>query len=456
MKFFILILFILSVNSPLYANVCEQFFLAKETSASTTYFEEISSSLRTFQDHKILDENQALDMDSFFSIDSALSSIEKNLKEIQNLHPKTYNKEMAFFFENNKSVFTTLEESIGQIKKTTFAPNEYELLNDLNKRLGQFNEHLDEMNIKLIYKLPKTNPRIASLEKSTGEFILKQEELSEKLFPTTGYKNYTNYKKELDSLLENTDAVKMIRAEEVEVVMFRPNSGRWWIEKIGFKNQHVTGSSRGAYTPVGRNAVEASLSGRTYKNFTKLDNDLKPKYAMMTAGFNKPIGFEPPHYGDDVYIFSKNKIKKKTTMTLGDSLNPIPRNKGNRWIEGETFTPDHWNEIFIPWKNRELITPALKDNLKQGRFEISYGGVSDVGLDMKWDRGNEYLETQIWGEIGLESVDKFIFIQKPPSKSYFEILKKHNIKIYDGRNSNLRVDGFSKLKEWKPDFSEGI
>lgn len=452
MKNMLLSLFILfSIN--LHAGVCDQFFLGRESTESVALFDDVTTQLRNFEEYRILDDERNLNMNSYFKFDEVLESIESKLKQIEKLHPNTFEREMAFFVEKNEALFKNIDELVKTVDKRKFKPNEYEILMDLNLRMNSIQSHLNIMKLKFRYKLPKINPRTAKLKSATDNFIAEQEQLSTKLFPTTGHKNYSSLKKQLNSLSDDADAVKMIRDEDIEVVMFRPSNGRWWIEKIGFKNQHVTGSSKGYTGKLGRNAVEASLSGKTLKKFSAFDDDLKPKYAMMTGGFNKKLGFDPPHYGDDIYVFSKKRIKNKTTMTIGDSLNPISRNKGHSWSSGEVFAPNHWNEIFIPWKHREMITPALKNQIKNDRFMINYSGMDDAGMNMKWDRGNEYLETQIWGEIDLASVERFVFTREAPTKSYYEILKKHKIKVYDGRGSRMSVEGFGGLKEWKPDFA---
>ncbi len=97
-----------------------------------------------------------------------------------------------------------------------------------------------------------------------------------------------------------------------EFAINRPENGRFWIEKVGFHNQHETGSSGGHKSSLGRNAVEASYLNKTTEIYSNFDNDLKPKYGYLLRSSNPRDSISSASwYGKDVYFFKKKNLIKK-------------------------------------------------------------------------------------------------------------------------------------------------
>ena len=439
--------------------VCTDLFFVK-TKLSPEKIEEVTL-LKTRLDEvfnylskvKLLDSSRKLDYENFYVLDRALVELDEVLKNLSTVYKGQFDNEMALFLETRIKLLEKISNNFSNTYKKTYDINEHEILRGVNQKLKIIENYTTRFGKIFRFKISKQNKRATTLMEATEVYIKDQQKVLKGLFHTTNYKTYKQYQKALDAWESegSKEAVSMIRNENVEMIMLRPSNGRWWIEKVGFKNQHVTGSSRGFMGHKGRNAVEASLSSKTYKNFAKFDNDLKPKYGMLAPKTDSGISIDMPHYGDDIYIFKKSKVKNSVTFTLGDSLNPIPSNRPEtRWTGGETFTPDHWDEVFLPWSQKELMTPVLKKGIQSKKFSLEYSEMDDLGLSKKWSRGGEYLELQFWGDLNLSQVEKFIFTREPPTAEFYRILKERGIKVYDGRKYHLSTDGLVTKKEWKP------
>jgi hypothetical protein len=147
--------------------------------------------------------------------------------------------------------------------------------------------------------------------------------------------------------------------------MRRPQNGRWWIEKVGFQNQHVTGSSKGTLNPDLRNQAEAFYLGKTnLKKQAEEDPEIKPNYGYLEfASPHAPLRNAVTDYGQDIFVF-KRHVLERLTLTIGDSLEnycEIPgRPEKIEEISAIETGKRPWMTLFIPWKNRILAAPFIQ------------------------------------------------------------------------------------------------
>ncbi len=154
--------------------------------------------------------------------------------------------------------------------------------------------------------------------------------------------------------------------------------------------------------------------------------------------------------GPDKYFFKLDRIRERMTMTPGDSLNRYVNYDGI-WTK-EVYKPESWDQIFVPWKDRNMFIPVLAEGLKEGRLglpeivglenqrPIDYGMQSDVvgegsmaPFRMKWSPNMDYLEVQIWGKLTLDDVAVFEYTNAPPTGEFLRELVNKGIEIRDGR-----------------------
>src|SRR5690606_37048372 len=330
--------------------------------------------------------------------------------------------------------------------KKSFRPNEYEILSYINQRLEKFNKLLVGSDISLLYSIPKINPRTKIIAEKTKSLMDNHNRLYDELFSTTGFKTYLAYQRHLSKIEGIDEILKQVRYEKTEFAMYRPHSGRWWIEKTGFKNQHVTNSSRGYHGKRGRNTVEASHMNNSYENYAKLDDDIKPKYGMLLPDFDSGIRFDHVDYGEDIYIFKKT-VRDRVTFTLGDSLNSLERRSGVSWRHGDVFKVDAWDKGFIPGRKSELMVPYLKEQYTKNRYwTLRNSSIEEAKLTQYWEKNTEYLELQYWGELKVDDVKDFIFLSEPPTKEFYQFLRSKKINVYDGR----KLSSEGKRVLWQP------
>jgi len=289
----------------------------------------------------------------------------------------------------------------------------------------------------------------AALVQEAKDIITQQEERVRELYPTSNYKNVTEL---VDTIRakgapEVKENLELLLNEDFEFAMRRPEGGRFWIPKVGFHNQHVTGRSKGNYSPEGRDRGEAGLLGVAKENYESRDNDLKPKYGFLMPPINKNIDRSNANqYGEDIYILNKDALRKRTTMTPGDSL-------GTGWRSYEALNakpaaiPLHWDQAFIPWSQRALLAPTMQFDIYTNGVRPTRINSIEIGDGLKRfernnSRSNAYVEMQYWGPVTLSEVVAFIFTQNPPTGEFLAALQKRNIKIYQQVNN--------KYVPWNP------
>ncbi|HAR43652.1 MAG TPA: hypothetical protein DCS07_13645, partial [Bdellovibrionales bacterium] len=123
--------------------------------------------------------------------------------------------------------------------------------------------------------------------------------------------------------------------------------------------------------------------------------------------------------------------------------------------------PNAWDQIFLPWRDRELLAPylhpgalrrPLQDTTKAGDFgvwleSVSTGYHPPVSLKRSWrDDGSAYVEVQLWGAGDpLDIVKAFEYRMEEPDPKFLSELKRRGIKVYDRRN--FRTSNGDYLKE---------
>lgn len=108
-----------------------------------------------------------------------------------------------------------------------------------------------------------------------------------------------------------------------------------------------------------------------------------------------------------------------------------------------TYELNTWDKIFIPIEYKELMIPFIADSLKTKKNismnNYNFNNISEaVKPTVGWEQAHaEYIEVQMWGPLDLSMVSGFVFRRDVPSQEFIDVLKQHNIKIYDGRSGKL-------------------
>jgi hypothetical protein len=325
-----------------------------------------------------------------------------------------------------------------------FAPTEYEMRSIIRRYLNVLQEPLP--NSLRIGKKKLKNPH--RNEKLILDGIAITKGINPKfddLIKTTGFDTYDDFLKAVAKQKEELgDIVDLMLKEEVSISMNRPENARWWVPKVGFQNQFVTGSSKGALDPNSRNAYEASRTWIDPKVYKELDNDLKPKYGYVAPKLDSPIQNGNANYGGDRYIFDLEKVRKRMTWTHGDSRARFGSSKGYQ------FTPEGWDETFIPWDRRGLAIPFLSPNTKNNSFRLASGSQSKLpGFKINHNSsGGDYMELQFWGPLTLDDVSTFVFKgQNAPEGEFLEALLERKIKIFQDASNGKEYLPWTPTKE---------
>lgn len=310
-----------------------------------------------------------------------------------------------------------------------------DLLNAFAKELIALNNLLPKALQNSSLMLPTASEH-AQLAKEGAEIVSALETMTDQLFSTSGFQDLGLLKK---TIIEGgkEDVKKnwgMLENEDFEFAINRPENARWWIPRVGFHNQHVTGSSGGYKGQHGRNAVEATRLGISTAEYEAQDNNLKPKYGYLRRSAGAGNNGGVTQYGSDIYLLKKNHLRDRTTWTAGDSLNNFAYVAQN-WRSGVSGTPTAWDHLFTPWSHRILLAPFL--NTDSGNLKL-YGSEAQISssLNLQRSRSNaEYLELQYWGPIALDDVHAFIFKGTPPTGEFLKELRRRKIKVYQGNDN---------------------
>lgn len=251
------------------------------------------------------------------------------------------------------------------------------------------------------------------------------------------------------------EKIEFIENEKnTDFAMNRPESARWWVPKVGFQNQRVTGSSKGSMDPGYRDYVESTRGSGILEIYKTMDADLKQKYGLLlhsvAAGKAAPLS-QATNYGSDTYTFKKAAVRDRLSITVGDSFGNV---EGSSAFYGNRNLPEatnkHWHQHFMPWSLRSLLGPMIDVNSTSIVPGGNYGSNSTFTVGGKkyvHPGGYAYVEVQYWGPMTLREVEAFIFRGTPPSGDFLAALQAHQVKIFDARTG--------VYQEWTPPASAG-
>lgn len=162
----------------------------------------------------------------------------------------------------------------------------------------------------------KPSARIAQDGRAIVE---KLEQDLEARINTSGYADLNSFKRALKKIPNGELALNLFSEGNLLLTIRRPEGARFWIEKTGFQNQRITGSSRGSFDPKYRDNVESLLSHTPPDQFAKLHIETKPKYGLLmskdlshfNASSSDQVG---SGYGSDLWILKK-QITPFVTLT---------------------------------------------------------------------------------------------------------------------------------------------
>lgn len=326
--------------------------------------------------------------------------------------------------------------------QTTYAPTERELKVAYQHLLLELNRVLPR-ELRLPVTRFKQDERLETLKSEAVDYMKKFEKFYTTLIKQSDYKSYKQFEKELR---ESTDpnvqkAIQLIDNNQLQVVMRRPVSGRFWVPKVGFQNQFVTSSSKGLLSPRDRNRAERNLYNQEdLETYSAHDPEFKPKYGTLSVTPESgviPDLSRSTQYGPDIYGFKTKNIQDRLSAFTTDSLSP-------GWAANGTFSRG-WDSALIPWKRRLLLVPFMVEGLRSNEFRtgtpVDMKNVQPAGF-------RYYFETQILGPVRLEDVATFTFTEhgSMPKGQFLRDLIKHHIEIFDG-TAGL---GPKQLKKWTP------
>ncbi|MDD2773857.1 MAG: hypothetical protein PHP45_09220 [Elusimicrobiales bacterium] len=234
----------------------------------------------------------------------------------------------------------------------------------------------------------------------------------------------------------------MISGEKYELSMRVPEKYRDSVAEKGFLNWHQIGASGSGETDISRRIKGESLfSLYSIEDYKRTDPSFRPKYGFLNARPGqvlKPVPVdEIGWYGEDNFIFKLDRVRDRTTFTVGDSL-------AEAIVVPYPYPPRDWNHLFIPFtpkENRTLMVPSLVPD-GPGVFKplrMGYGteeALKDYKFwhDIRWfDFVTRYIELQYWGPLDLDDVEILEFHGTPPSGAFLSELKRRGIAIRDAR-----------------------
>ncbi len=272
------------------------------------------------------------------------------------------------------------------------------------------------------------------------------------------------------------DSVHYFRNEKFQVAMFRPQNARSSFIKNGLTNIHQ--SKKTMATAGERNLsrymetrinIEAGLLGLSTEDYLRTNLADRPKYALLrmdprdTRGTHDHFG---SMYGEDVFILKKDRIRARTTFSLGDSIDKVSSVYGVD-SDFKGFKPRTWDGGLLPWQAREILAIETAYNLKprddneDAPIQILVASEYEQALSKKFHEsldpilskytreevpgfydkskkvvvnGAKYIEAQIFGDLRIEDIEAFEFTDTPPSKNFAEFLRMNGVKIFDARS----------------------
>jgi len=295
--------------------------------------------------------------------------------------------------------------------------------------LGQIKNKLSMVD-DVVFDVPYVN-----LEKSydvarshiqevNGErFIGKATELAQ---PVTASKNMLINLQVTGFVSEDLakQATKALGSDKVKVHMaFKTTSLKKAIRDKEIKNSLQSG--KGSYKTHGKERISLEKRVLGLDDFDAENVSHYPKYGFMASkdkfDFDKIFDYD---YGDNVVVF-KDTIRKRTTVTMGDSFNgndlslggatpPSPLNKINEESFYRTFR-------YTEGKDYQPFTYMFDDAdkfMKSGHYK-----------DLVKTTRAEYIEAQIYGELDLEDIDYIMTKTEGAKKAIESELRKAGVDI---------------------------
>lgn len=367
-----------------------------------------------------------------------LQAIQFNLKQfVQALRESQGEKAVQQFFQE----LNLIEARFSEVRRTgnsnnipadtKYGPIDHGLRLAFREEVLRLNRQLP-VHLRFKVKDLPADKMNAELIQVGKEVVEAQTANIDRLMPLDGYESVKDLAEKIRSSgsQQVRENLERLEKEDFEFAIARPENARWWIPKVGFHNQHVTGSSGGYMGSLGRNAVEASMLGVELQDFQHQSNALKPKYGWLVPRLNSGGLARSVHYGTDMFILDKTKMRDRTTFTIGDSLDAFSDRSGGGWRRGETKASTHWSELFVPWSQRAILAPALKHNpLTPPHDETFFVGEGLPNLKITM-ANSSYYELQFWGPLDLSHVKAFVFGNSPPSGEFLAALRARRIPIY--------------------------
>lgn len=386
-------------------------------------------------------EGSPVEWDTFESLKILTSAVKKYGDYLRTISPEMQREDQQYFqlYLQGKPMVSDFFYRLANNLDLTHGPTEYALRVLLTQKI-----------IDTVRPLPpQFRPRIARprVKKDTQHIdqdavIFMQDFTArfDQLFNAqSGYTNYAAYEAKLRKIknIYIQQALDIIDRNQIEIVVRRPERGRFWIPKVGFQNQFVTLNSEGTYDRNSRNQAESNLTLSPLKIYEDHLAEFKAKYGTMKASKDSGVLSPLTHtnfYGDDIYTFKMDRISDRLSFFMDDSL-----------ATGRSGDQKNWTATFIPWPRRLIMVPFLALALTKNGFDLVTREESvqyqedlipkesfsfqDDGL-----AGRRYWETQIFGQITLDMVSSFEFRNTPPEGEFLAELLKRKITIYDGRS----------------------
>jgi hypothetical protein len=369
-------------------------------------------------DDAILSGHRAPTWGSFNMLENIVEGINARLKHFPAYKDILIGKAVSDArFQN---ILHRLETHNTPIEGSKYGPTGYGLGSSFRRKLLQLPAAVSSPIFARLAPMPDDKSKLRLLQRAR-EIVKRQVEIFKAVYATTGFAE----PEQLRQALGENKTLKEFDQHRPVIGMRRPLRGRFWIEKVGFHNQHVTGSSEGLNNPERRNLVENFRLNEVLGDYQTWPSDLKPNYGQLLSSFEffKLWSQSGTSYGDDFYIFDEEKVADRITWTLGDSLNRTSQ------LDIKDNTPKFWNEFFIPFRFKELIAAFLPDVTETIRPQSAATLPLTYNKELG-DRG--YIELQFFGPLTLDDVKGFVFQRgNPPTGDFLETLRRKNIKIYE-------------------------
>lgn len=338
------------------------------------------------------------------------------------------------YIKKSLTPFIKQIESKQDLAQSQLPEISYKQFIDLNysyfKMMTDFNQ---KIKVKVFPEIRSTLAESNEQTIEKGKALLKKlEEHFEQNFEETGFKNYDEFVKYVESKDKKSASLISAINEKIIVTLRRPENARFWLPMTGFQNQRTTGSSNGSnygqstafHVDNGRNKAEANLSNYDIQDYVQQSVRFMPNYAEVTMDRlyypKHAITDDASQYGSDLWVIKKQVIEERATWTPSDSLGP-------------GWSVDAKLKRFIPWKYKGLMANFLTNSFPEFKPHDYATDYTDKQFWGDFYSFYGYIEAQIFGSLTLDHVAELRFRGNPPSAELAKLLKSKNIKIYDDR-----------------------